>query len=396
MLRFFTLLMFQGTLLILLAVFLNQYPGSLQIAWLGYEIEVSVTFAVIGLLLLHIAILSVLKVFSTILHFPAALKNFFDKRRDDKSLNLMVQAIGALAAQDVQELEQLSGRLEKLPNSKTAAAMLMVQASVMGKNYDRGLKTLASSVESSPEARVFYCMKFFEILKAQGQNQKALEAVSDAKNLRPKNFFIRVSLVTHLLEMGHFEDVVDAIDEAYKKNKLFRGSLDSHKLKALLRLAEDAMNTKRLSRALYLYKEAYGIDGGATAYLYARCLMANQKNSQAQKVIEESWPKSPSDDLSSLYLEVVETHSEIEKFKTIQRLVSFAGKSEVSYITVAKAAIQAKLWGIAHEHLNQLIESGNRNPQVYELMAQLEMAEHQNISAANSWRQRALAHKFIN
>ena len=95
----------------------------------------------------------------------------------------------------------------------------------------------------------------------------------------------------------------------------------------------------------------------------------------AAKALEKAWQIAPHRDFTPLYLETKSSKTDLENFKAIQRLVSFAPDHLESDLTLARYAIAAQLWGPAHDAVNRLLDKGVKTKAVYELMADLEQAE---------------------
>ena len=144
--------------------------------------------------------------------------------------------------------------------------------------------------------------------------------------------------------------------------------------------------------ALALAKKAYQADTGypAAAARYARLLIAAGRHSRAAEVIERAWEARPDPELADLYWDARRAHDALAKVKAAQRLATHNPDHTESRVTIAVAALEARLWGEARSNLES-VAGENATPRVCRLMAELEEAEHGDLSRARIWLMRATA-----
>src|SRR3546814_13229815 len=68
---------------------------------------------------------------------------------------------------------------------------------------------------------------------------------------------------------------------------------------------------------------------------------------EAAKVVERSWPRTPSAELAALYGEVAPEAKPLEQVKRFGRLAALNPEHRESHLALAEAHLEAGLWGAA-------------------------------------------------
>src|SRR3546814_6468219 len=100
---------------------------------------------------------------------------------------------------------------------------------------------------------------------------------------------------------------------------------------------------------------------------------------EAAKVVERSWPRTPSAELAALYGEVAPEAKPLEQVKRFGRLAALNPEHRESHLALAEANLAAGLWGEARRHLGHLVALPGEDPpraRVCRLMARLRSEEH--------------------
>jgi len=118
-------------------------------------------------------------------------------------------------------------------------------------------------------------------------------------------------------------------------------------------------------------------------------LMAKSgKTRPATRIIHNAWARRPHPDLARIYGALERTADPLKRFGRFERLFEFNPGHRESHIALAEAALAAKLWGTARNHLERA--AGDDAPaRVCRMMAELEEAEHGDGAAARKWLLRA-------
>src|SRR3546814_4041454 len=83
---------------------------------------------------------------------------------------------------------------------------------------------------------------------------------------------------------------------------------------------------------------------------------------EAAKVVERSWPRTPSAELAALYGEVAPEAKPLEQVKRFGRLAALNPEHRESHLALAEANLAAGLWGEARRHLGHLVALPGEDP----------------------------------
>jgi HemY protein len=120
----------------------------------------------------------------------------------------------------------------------------------------------------------------------------------------------------------------------------------------------------------------------------ARLLARTGKHKKGAKVIEKAWSTRPHPELAEAYRDISPDTDPLAQVKRFERLQSLAPDSLDGHVALARAAMGAKLWGEARNHLSKALAQ-RPSDRVYRLLAELAEAEHGDIAAARDWLAKA-------
>ena len=147
--------------------------------------------------------------------------------------------------------------------------------------------------------------------------------------------------------------------------------------------------------AMKLVREAHRLAPGLTpaSVMLAELLIEAGQGRKAASVMEAAWTAGAHPDLARLYLEARPADERIERLKRLGKLVESRPADSESHLALARAALDAKLWGETRRHLNAAAGpgglDGSPSEAVCRLMAELEEAERDDAQAGRAWLARA-------
>ncbi len=373
--RTLLLILIQAVLLTLLAFWYQQNPGTLQIEWLGYTIEVSIAVFLILTAALVGGFYMVVRLILNIFHIPSFFRSRYAKYNQMRGVHAIEDSLIAFLAQDTHLLKKTGKYVGSFLKKSPLNFFFRGEAALLAKDFakaDALFKNLTKH-ESMAFAGYYGLMKS---ALAQNDLPKAI-AYGDLSLTQNQNALpVRKKIADLSLEVRQYDR---ALQELNYLLRLSPGSISlmKKKSKALYFLALDFKEKTHLKEALSCVEKALKLtpDVHDLLMLYITLLREIGKERAAGKAIEKAWQIAPHKDFTPLYLDVKSSKTDLENFKAIQRLVSFAPDHPESYITLAHYAIRAQLWGPAHDALNKLIDRGIKSKAVYKLMANLEKAE---------------------
>jgi len=212
--------------------------------------------------------------------------------------------------------------------------------------------------------------------------------------MRPKTPWVVTNLFELSQRTGDLEGAAEALRQAVKIKAIAKAEADHKGAVVTLAKAVRALVEGREEEAFTLARLADRSDPDflAAALLHARLAVARKAWREAAKVIERSWPRTPSAELAGLYREAAPDARPLEQVKRFSRLAALNPTHRESLLALAEANLEAGLWGEVRRHLGQLITLADEDPpraQVCRLMARLEEAERSDAAASRRWLERA-------
>ncbi|NIA71049.1 heme biosynthesis protein HemY [Pelagibius litoralis] len=377
----------------LAAFWLAEHPGSVSIEWLGYRMEPPVGLLVLAGVVLSISVIIVYRIITLILGTPGSIGRAFASGRRKRGFRALSQGMVAVAAGDAQEAARWARKADSLLEDPPLTLLLSAQAAQLGGDEQAAEKYFNAMLEK-PETRFLGLRGLLMQALRSGDDQRALGYVREAHALRPKTPWV----VTNLFELsertGDYDAAAGALKQAAKIKALPKPDADHKGAVITLAKAEKALAEERRDEAFSLARAADKADPDllAAAALHARLAVESGRFREAAKVVERSWPRTPSAELAGLYRRAAPAAKPLEQVKRFTKLAALNPDHRESHLALAEASLEAKLWGEARRHLGILVTLEGEDParaQVCRLMARLEEAEHNDSEAARAWLEQA-------
>ncbi len=375
------------------AYWLAQHPGHVTIEWLGYRLEPPVGFLVLVFIVFSIVVILLYRVIRGILRTPGRIGEALSSGRRKRGYKALSQGMVAVAAGDAQEAGRWSRKADELLEDPPITLLLSAQAAQLNGDEKAAEKYFNAMLEK-PETRFLGLRGLLMQALREGDHHRALGYVRQAHALRPKTPWV----VTNLFELsertGDLDGAAAALKQAVKIKAIDKPAAEHKGAVITLAKAERLLAEGRKEEAFTQARAADKADPDllAAALLHARLAVERKGYREAAKVIERSWPRTPSAELAALYREAAPDAKPLEQVKRFTKLAALNPKHRESHLALAEANLEAELWGEARRHLGDLVKLDGEEPpraQVCRLMARLEEAERKDTATARRWLERA-------
>lgn len=373
-------------------LYLNAHPGEIIIHWLGVEIELSITVFFVILLLVLLITLSLYKFFASIFSIPRFFKNRYAKFSHLRSLHAIEDSLTYLEIQDTYYLKLSANYIERSEGEASLKDYFEGKAAHLEENFSKAEEAFRKLLKV-PALEVLGLINLAQNAQTQNQFANAAKILKRALELEPRSSLIHALVIDCDLKCENYQQ---ALDQAHKFYRDFRtNEARALYLKALVARARQASATKDFKLAEKLYETANKMALLETPDLeaYAHILKEIGKERRAIYLLEQSYAKTQRRTLIQDYLKIKDLQTPTEQLQGVMRLLSFSTISEETRLVTARYALNAKLWSKAQEELNALLDKDTQNPEVFELLAKLEL-ERGNTAGAKAWRERALSLMF--
>jgi len=367
--------------LVAIAVWLANRPGLVVINWLGYEISTSVGVLIVILLALTVVVVASYNFWRAVIGLPRALTLGSVSRRQRKGYLALTEGFVAIGAGDARAARKLAYKADKLLNQPSLTLMLQAQAAQMNGD-EQAASNYYNKMLQRPELSVLGLRGLIAQAQQRGDLAQALQLARRAQVVQPKAGWVLLALLELEARAENWKAAQEALHRALRQGAL--GPERGKTLKATFALMQSASAEARklpddaLSYARQAHEQNIGFIPAAREY--ARLLIASGRGKLAAKVIERSWRLAPHPQLAELYVLSEEGLTPAGRVSKLHQLAKNNPAAPESHLAVARAALDAQLWGIAKERL-----SGQTSAAACALQAELAEKESHDPRAGQAW-----------
>lgn len=374
----------------LLAASIADTPGSVTLDWLGYRIETSVAVLLILVLMASVVIAGIWRLWSAVTNSPRRLRRWQADRRQRLGYKALTQGMVAVAAGDAAEARRLARKAESLLGEPPLTMLLSAQAAQLsGDDKAAGKFFHAMAEQTEPETRYLGLHGMLTQAMQDGDQEQALELAKQASELKPKTDAVTETLFDLQVKTGDWTDAEDTVKKAVKAKHLDADAAKRRRAVLAYQQSIEAQSEGRFDDALDQAKRAVNLSPSfvPAAVRYADLLADAGKRRRAVSIIEETWVRQPHPHLANAMERLAAGGAE-DRLHAIERLAGYNRDHEESHVALARAALAAKRWSEAREHLDILART-HATSRVARLMAELEEGEKGDTDASRAWLKRA-------
>jgi HemY protein len=384
-------------LIVAVAVFFADRPGTIAVRWLGWRIEVAVGIAFLALLIVVVILWFVLSLFGRLVRAP---RRYAGRRRDQRRLEgyrALTSGLVAIAAGDAREAERLHKRAELMFKKGQLEAppltrLLSAQAALMRGDGAKAEGEF-SAMLGDPETEFLGLRGLIVQALKRGDDATALKLTARANQLKPSTAWVLQSQLALETRAAEWRKATATLKQAVKKGAISAETGRHYQATLLVAHSRQATADGHQRDALSYAAQAHGLDEGfaPAATHYARLLRDGNKTQKGLRVLESAWAKSGHPQVAETYDLLLASEAPVQRLKRFERLVELRPSDPESHHAAAAIALNARLWGEARRHLDR---AGAQGPgpwsnRLCHLMAELEQGEHGNGEARHTWLERA-------
>jgi HemY protein len=380
--------------LIATAAFIADSPGTVEITWQGWLIDMPVGVLVAAVAVAALVLWGIFSLFTALIRLPRRFQRNRRERRRRAGDLALTRGIVALSAGDGAGAQRYARRAEALLDQSPLAQMLTAQAAQLDGDESEAKRRYIALL-GQPEGEFLGLRGLIAQALRAGDSDEALRLAERAGELRPNAAWVFETLLALQTRGGRWEAARDTLARGAKRHLLPAARADHHRGVILHELGFAAEATGQERRALALAATAHSLarDLGPLAARQARLLLAAGRRRAARRAVEHAWQVAPHPDLAQIWGELGEAAPALKRVTWFQRLAAQNPAASESHIAVAEAALAAQLWGEARHHLGQVVVAAAPAPpsrRLCLLMARLEEGEHGDGGRAREWLDRAL------
>jgi len=375
------------------AATIADYPGSVAIAWQGWEIDTSVGVLVAAVALVALALWLVFSLFAGALRLPRLFRRYRRERRRRLGELALTRGVAALAAGDRSIARRQAERAEMLLGPNPLALMLTAHTALLDGDAAGAHRRYIALLENKDSAFIGLRGLIGEALRA-GNDDEALGLAERAYRLRPSADWAFETLFALQTRAAKWEAARDTLTSAMRRKLLPTARAGHHSGALNFELSLEAEQVGDGRRAVSLAATAQEMlpDIAAAAARHARLLIAEGRYKAARRVLEAAWHRAPHPELMALWNALGDAAPALELVAWTEKLATHNPDASETAVARAEAALTAQLWGEARRHLGEAMAAspGVTPRRLCLLMARLEDSEHPGEGRAREWLDRAL------
>lgn len=378
----------QAVLLIGLAVWLADQPGTTKIVWHDYVVETSAAFLALVIVAVGFIFYVLFRAWHLLQNGPELWRLGRRVRKLEEGQNFLTQGLVAIAGGQAAEAGRLAVAARKKLGTTTATLLLQAQAAQLAHDHRSARAIFRAMVEDSESAILGYRGLIMEARRAGEWDEVERLAVEVSKSHpdTPWLDWVRFETATRRLAWG---EANDALARLAPTRLLDKATLQHHRAALLVAQSQAEAGQGSHDAALQSAEQAVS---QAPKWLPALINLARRQAAKDfgrahRRTIEKAWAIQPHPELVEI-LRGGEPDA-IAFYKQVDRLCRDNENDPASKLALAEAAMSADIWGEARRHLMALIASNNATQSAYRLLAKLERRESGDERAAMQWLTKA-------
>ena len=367
---------------------LADRPGTLQIAWQGYDIETSVFRAAVMLAAALAAAIFLWSIFRAIWNSPAAFGDRIVKRRQKRGLEALSSGMIAVGAGDTALATRFALQARKALPHEPLTHLLRAQAAQL--SGDRATtRRIYEAMLASPDTEQLGLRGLFLEAEREGAHEAAEQYAGRALKSNPKLGWTSSALFDLQCKQKSWSDALETLNHA-KRNGHIDKAITDRKRAILLAAQAQVAEEEEPEKALTLAMEAHALapDLVPAAAVAGRIFAARGNTGKAAKVLQKTWIRAPHPDLAMAFAYARIGDSTRDRLDRVRQLAALNPQSIEGPIAVATTAIEARMYDEARQALQPLLAS-RLTQRVAVLMARLEAGENGDKGKVREWLARA-------
>jgi len=387
-----TRVLFYVAIVFLFAVgfaWLADRPGALNLTWQGYQIETTLMFAAIAIVVVVSAVMFLGAMVRAIVLTPRRVGDFLGARRRDRGYRALSRGVIAVGAGDSKTALRAAGESSALLGEEPLTLLLTAQAAQLAGKAD-GARTAFEALAAQRETRILGLHGLFVEARRQGEHEAARHFAEEATQAAPKTGWAGMALFEYQAQAGDWLNALRTLGA--NTNAKLVDKKTSRRLRAVLLTAwaqeiENSNPDEARTHALEARRLAPELTEAAT--IAGRLQARTGDVKRAARTLEAAWKVAPHPEIADCYAEIRSGDSVSDRLKRMRRLAEIRANHREGAMAVARAAIDAVDWAAAREALEGLIQS-QPSERVCLLMAEIEEGEHGDEGRVRAWLTRAI------
>ena len=376
-------------LVVTAAVWLADQPDEVTVRWQGWRVDTKMPVLLFALVLLAAGAAFLGRVTRSVVGAPARISGSRNTQRTLKGYRALSEGLAAVATGDSRRVARLAHQAEKLLKDPSLTGLLTVQAARMGGD-EAELRGRFETMLTRPETAFLGLRGLLDLSLRQGEREAARDYAARALALQPSAEGLAAILFDLQAEAGLWAEADITLGVARRYRTMNEEELARRRALVLFARAQVAEARGNRVEALDFALKARKIDPACipAVVLAADIQRRRGKERKAAQMLQAAFRIAPHPALVAAWVAFGPEDNPLDRVKRVQRLVEVNPTSIEGRLALAEAALDAKLWGQARTHLQQVLAE-RPSHRVLTLLARLEREENRDEGAALAWLAKA-------
>ncbi|MBT4907271.1 MAG: heme biosynthesis protein HemY [Rhodospirillaceae bacterium] len=385
MLRFLIYVV-EVVVVVAIAVWLADRPGVVSLDWQGWRIETSVGILALSVFLLAVATAAIFATWRWLRRRPREWSMRRRLNRQEAGLRALSDGLVAIASGDADSARKHTRRADSLLDHAPVTVLLEAQTAQIAGDEAAARATFERMTQNADTEFLGLRGLITDALR-EGDDDRALDYARRAYALKPRTPWLIDSMVSLLSRAGEWREAQRLIEESQKSKRTTTAQARHQQAALLTERARAAQSLGQAADAHAQARKANELDPALVpaASLLAQLVAEDGRAWRVRKFIEKSWVAAPHPDLRDAYLDLLDAETApLDRYKAVEALVRSTSEHPESRLALARAALDASLWGEARRQLDEL-QATAPTADVYRLRARLADEDTEDATLPAEW-----------
>lgn len=370
-------------------MWLSDNPGQVSLNWQGYVIETSAAVLVSAMVALAVLSALLYRFWTFLRGVPAGVARHRRESRRRRGYLALSRGMVAVAAGDSDEAGCQAHRADGLLEEPSLTMLLSAQSAQLNGD-EKAAEKFFTEMLNRDDTEFLGLRGLLTQAMKDNDTEQSLKWARRAYRLKPESDWVARTLFDLAVHEGLWTEADETLDGAVRRKQI--SVAEAARSRAVISHQMSLEADDDPSKALKLSKKACGDAPhlGPAQVRLAALLAASGKNRKAAQSLETAWGVEPHPDLAAAYWPVSDAEDAMARMQAAQKLASYKPNDPATLMMLARAALDAGLWGEARQHLKNVAATDEPVSSSYcQLMAELDEAEHADMVSAREWLMRA-------
>ncbi len=379
------------------AALLSSSGGQVRLTLSGMEYTLGPVQALLGLLVLFVALWAILTVSGLVVAFVRflngddnALRRYFDRNRERKGYRALSEGIMALAAGEPKSALAQASKAERYLDSPELTTILVAQAAEAAGDRYRASEAYKRLL-SHPQSRFIGVRGLMNQKIAEGDTETALKLAEKAFALKPRNAEVQDALLELQSRKGDWKGARNVLNAKARQGLLPK---EVHRRRDAVMALQEAKGLIEKDASIETREAAIAANKASpdlipAAAMAARAYIADGRPKYATRVLTKAWEAQPHPDLAAAFAEIEPAESPQERLKRFGALLKIRPEHPETKMLAAELNIAAEDFPGARRALGDLTDT-RPTARALTIMAAIERGEGKDDAVVRGWLTRAL------